>query len=318
MKNYLDPVYLVVNDATWKSRIYTHIFDCLNHNINYIEEVEKQSDALYKIIRFKFSEELFSEIYNHNPFKNDPSIEKFYLNVFSKVLSDLSRRFDWCPTKCEISENIADIICCESDYIPEKVASEFGKLISQCVSCNYKNSLIAFISPINYETQIKINTDRLTDFEILKTNNVYQLFEVSIFLNKGILSENSIRIAIDIFYRQSVISGRIASEQHPQEYIFDNNFFRTLETAKLTQEDNQYKQKFIDSLTQIIYSYDIDIRLHKYGKILINKKKYDKYSADVFQMGRGTNDRRCSRIFFCKINNQICLYEYDPDFHAGE
>jgi hypothetical protein len=35
-------------------------------------------------------------------------------------------------------------------------------------------------------------------------------------------------------------------------------------------------------------------------------------------MGRGTIDRRCSRIFFYKINNQICFYEFDPDSHAGE
>lgn len=317
MKIYLDPTYLAVNDTTWISRLYTHIFTCLNDNISYIEEVERKSDTLYKLIRFKFSEALLSEIYNHNPFKNDPTVEKFYLNVFSKVLSDLSRRFDWCPNNCEVSNNIALVFSCESGYIPEKVVLEFAKLINQCASCNYQDSF-AFLSPINYETQIQISTDSLSNFQILQTTSVYQLFEVSTFLDNDIISENSIRIAIDICYRQSVSAGRMASEQHPQEYIFDNNFLRTLETTKLTQEDNNYKRKFIDSLTQIIYANDIDIRLHKYGKILINKKKYDKYSADVFQMGRGTNDRRCSRVFFCKINNQICLYEYDPDFHAGE
>lgn len=317
MKNYLDPAYLVVNDATWVSRIYTYIFTSLNNDISYIEEVERKSGTLYKIIRFKFSEALLSEVYNHNPFKNEPTVEKFYLNVFSKVLSDLSRRFDWCPTNCEVCNNIALIFSCESDYIPEKVALECAKLMSQCASCNYKDSF-AFLSPINYETKIKINTDSVNNFEILTTTSVYQLFEVSTFLDKDIISENSIKIAIDICYHQSVITGRMASDLHPQEFIFDNKFLRTLETTKLTIEDNDYKQKFIDSLTQIIYANDIDIRLHKYGKIIINKKKYDKYSADVFQMGRGTNDRRCSRIFFCKINNQICLYEYDPDFHAGE
>ncbi len=317
MKNYLDPAYLVVNDTTWVSRIYTYIFTCLNNDINYIEEVERKSGTLYKIIRFKFSEALLSEVYNHNPFKNEPTVEKFYLNVFSKVLSDLSRRFDWCPTNCEVRNNVALIFSCESDYIPAKVALECAKLISQCALCNNKDSF-AFLSPINYETEVKMNTDSLSNLEILKTTYVYQLFDISHFLDKDIISENSIRVAVDICYRQSVIAGRMPSNLHPQEYIFDNNFFRTLETTKLTLEDNDYKQKFIDSLTQIIYANDIDIRLHKYGKIIINKKKYDKYSADVFQMGRGTNDRRCSRIFFCKINNQICLYEYDPDFHAGE
>jgi hypothetical protein len=89
----------------------------------------------------------------------------------------------------------------------------------------------------------------------------------------------------------------------------------------VVNEDTWKTRVYAEIFASLVEIIDyIDIRLHKYKnvKITIDQKKYTKISADVFQMGRGTIDRRCSRIFFCKINNQICFYEFDPDSHAGE
>ncbi|HLO87114.1 MAG TPA: hypothetical protein VK203_19210 [Nostocaceae cyanobacterium] len=313
MKNYLDPVHLIVNETTWKSRIYANIFNSLTQSLEYIEEVEKDSNSLYKLVKFKFSQELFGAIYNHNPFKNDPTIGTFYVNIFSKVLSDLTRRFDWCPTRCEIQEDkLTSIFSCESDYLPDEVLPIWEALINQCAVCSLQESLI-FLSPSGFETQIK------SEHQVVQqTSSVYALFSVSFFLQKDIISDDSLRKAIEIFYHQSVVSGRMEANLQPQEYIFDQNFWKTLDSAKLCEEDTEYRERFVNSLTQVIYAKDIDIRIHKYGKIAIDRKKYDQYSADVFKMGRGSNDNRCSRIFYCKIKNQICFYEFDPDFHAGE
>jgi DNA-binding transcriptional regulator WhiA len=79
----------------------------------------------------------------------------------------------------------------------------------------------------------------------------------------------------------------------------------------VVDEDDEYKERFISSLAQVVYDIDVNIRKHKYGKI----KKYTKYSVDIFQMGRGTNDKRCSRIFYYKEKSVIHFYEYNPDFH---
>jgi hypothetical protein len=318
MKKYLDPVYLAISEDVWMSRIYAEIFDSLNESLNYIEEVEKSSDALYKLVIFKFSQNLFGEIYNHNPFKNEPKVQGFYLNTFNRVLSDLARRFDWCPGNCKTDgDSVSQAFSCESSYVPNKVISAWMMLINQCAICSQIEPLL-FLSPTSFETNIEVNSNTFDNLSFIQATSVYQLFSVDSFLKKETINENSLRKAVDILYSQAVLAGRMAPEKQPQDYAFHSNFWRTIENAKLTEEDTQYKQRFIDSLTQVVYAIDIDIRLHKYGKISINRKKYDKYSADVFQMGRGTNDRRCSIIFFCKINNQICFYEFDPDFHAGE
>ena len=90
--------------------------------------------------------------------------------------------------------------------------------------------------------------------------------------------------------------------------------------AKLFDENSEYKQRFVNSLTQVVYDIRINIRPHTHrgAKISIGGKKYIKQSADVFKTRRGTLDNRCSRIFYCKVNDKIHFYEFDPNFHKGE
>ena len=320
MKNYLDPVYLVVNEDTWKTRVYAEIFESLVEIIDDIEEVEKDSNSLYKLVKFKFSEELFSKIYHYNPFKNEPSVENFYVKLFSDVLSRLTRRIDWCPSNCEIQDSVISAFLCTNSHVPDEVLCAWESLINQCGSCSQQDSLLRIISPLSYQTKITLVSEQLINIDLKQITTVYELFDISQLLKKETINDKVMRKIINICYHQAVLTGRMSSNLPQQEYIFDSNFWRTINSAKITEEDTEYKLKFIDSLTQVIYAQDIDIRLHKYKnvKITIDQKKYTKISADVFQMGRGTIDRRCSRIFFYKINNQICFYEFDPDSHAGE
>ena len=107
----------------------------------------------------------------------------------------------------------------------------------------------------------------------------------------------------------------------PQDYEFNDSFWQTIKRAKLIEENNVYKERFINSITQVVYNLDgLNIRPHVYKgeKISVNGQKHPKYSVDVFKMGQGTRDHRCSRIFYCKIENKIHFYEFDPDRHAGE
>ncbi|NER32500.1 MAG: hypothetical protein F6J93_00170 [Oscillatoria sp. SIO1A7] len=50
----------------------------------------------------------------------------------------------------------------------------------------------------------------------------------------------------------------------------------------------------------------------------LQNQKCPKYSADVFKMGRGSSDRRCSRIFYSKVQDNLHFYKFDPDRHGGE
>jgi hypothetical protein len=125
-----------------------------------------------------------------------------------------------------------------------------------------------------------------------------------------------LKTAIEILYQQKIITENWDNTRQAHNYVFDDFFWETIENKRLVDEDDEYKERFISSLAQIVYGIDVNIakkdriRIHQYGKI----KGYKKYSADVFKGGR-TDDNRCSRIFYYKVKSMIHFYEYNPDFH---
>lgn len=321
MRKYLDPVYLAVTEEAWRSRTYLDIFISLNALLDRIEEVEKNADSLYQLVKFKASEGLFAEIYKNNPFKNQLKVGDFYAKLFNdKILPKLFRRFEYCPTNCTVlTKNIQN--CNFSNVlVPEDVIFEWNYLIGQCLACD-SNDLLCLISPNSQPTQIVENGKDVTGDRFLIARHPDSIFDVEYFLSDTILErsslrESSLREAIAIYYNQKAIINEWEVNLKPQNYSFDDAFWASINRAKLFDEDREYKQRFVNSLTQVVYDIDIDIRKHKYDKISIEGKKYTKYSADVFKMGRG--DNKCSRVFYCKVKEKIHFYEFDPDFHKGE
>jgi len=331
MRKYIDPVYLAVSEEAWRSRIYSEIFDSLTTILERIEDVEKSTDTLYKLVKFKASEGLFSKIYSNNPFNNNPEVQDFYIKLFKdRIIPELYRRFEWCPSFCipsnqssQIDQNIQS--CNFSNtLVPEDVLLEWNHLVEQCLYCNNSNELLCLISPFSNQTKLENENSFLAE-KLRVTFDVDELFDVSDFLDESILSksnlrENCLKKAIEIYYNQCVMRGEWTSNLQPQDHAFDDFFWKSIEQAKLVDESHDYKERFVSSMAQVVYDLDIDIRKHKYksDKILVARKKYAKYSADVFKMGQGTIDSRCSRIFYCKVSQQLYFYEFEPDRHKGE
>lgn len=324
MRKYLDPVYLAVSEEAWQSRRYFEIFQSLNLLLKDIEDVERDTDNLYQLVRFKFSEGLLAEIYNNNPFKNQPEVEEYYTKFFKdKIIPELFRRFDFCPGSCNpLTE---DGLFCKfaNELVSEDVINEWNLLLEKCFACN-DTDLLYLVSPVASQTVMVEPGDIAIIEKIFVVKDAKQLFDVTDFLCQNIVDEshreNRIKQAIGICYSQSVLQDGWQSNLMPQDYEFNEKFWQTLEKAKLSNENRSYQERFIRSMTQIVYDLDIDIRKHKYqgDKITIGSRKYTKYSADVFKMGQSSIDKRCSRIFYCKVNQKLHLYEFEPDRHAGE
>lgn len=326
MRKYIDPVYLVVNEQAWINRSYAEIFDSLNEILNRIEDVERETDTLNKIVKFKMSEELWSKIYSHNPCRNDPKISEFYVKLLQdKIFPNLFRRVDVCPNAdlCNYIEARNQVWNFSNSLVPEDVLIDWSNLIGGCLSCSAQDSLCV-ISPVCHPTIIDDQSGLLLDrFRV--THEVDELFDIQDFLSASIFRDNyyakAIKAAVQIHYHQKVICGLWRGGLQPQDYEFNDSFWQTIKRAKLIEKDRVYKERFINSITQVVYNLDMqNIRLHVYQgeKISVNDRKYPKHSVDVFQMGQGTRDNRCSRIFYCKIKNKIHFYEFNSDRHAGE
>lgn len=315
MRNYIDPVYLAITEEAWNARVYSEIFISLNAILDRIEDVEKSTNTLYQLVKFKMSEGLFGQIYSNNPFKNDPKIQAFYTRLFNeKILPDLVlRRAELCPGSCVLSHQEILSLNFKNHWVPEDVMTEWNNLFSHCLSCNSNDLDLCLLSPTLYQTVE--SESKLISKHLLITHDAVQLFKIPNFLSKHIISEASLRKAIEILYNQRIINDRWESARQAQVYVFDDCFWKTIEQEELVEKNDEYKERFVSSMAQIVYDLDIDIRKHKYGKITIHGHKYTKYSADIFQMGRGTDDRRCSRLFYCKVKSVIHFYEYNPDFH---
>jgi len=312
MRNYLDPVYLAITEEAWHQRKYSDIFASLNSILEDLEKIENKTDTRYQLVKFKMTEALFAQIYSNNPFKNDPKIQGFYTRLFNdKILPDLvQRRAQWCPNACVLSHREGPHFKFQNDLLPNEVLTEWHNLLRNCFSCDSNDLLLYLLTPKCHETSLESESDF-----IKITHHVVQLLDITRFLSKDVITETRLRAAIEILYQQRIINENWNLELEAQDYVFDDFFFKTIERERLVDEDDTYKERFVCSLTQVVYDIDIDIRKHKYGKIAIKGQKYTQYSADVFKMGRGTDDRRCSRIFYCKVKSVIHFYEYVPDFH---
>ncbi|EDN68785.1 hypothetical protein BGP_3976 [Beggiatoa sp. PS] len=269
MRNYLDPVYLAITEEAWHDRIYSDIFVSLNTILEYLENIEGNTDTRYQLVKFKMTEALFAQIYSNNPFKNEPKIQAFYTRLFNdKILPELlQRRSEWCPNSGVISHQ--DIPCFQfkNHFVPDKVLTEWNNLLEHCLSCDSNDLLLYLLSPECHQTNIE------TESEFIKiTHHIVQLLDITRFLSEDVISETRLRTAIEILYQQRIINDNWDSELKHQYYVFDDFFWQTIEREQLVDEDDEYKERFIGSMTQVVYDIDIDIRKHKYGKIAINGK----------------------------------------------
>ena len=327
MRKYIDPIYLAIAPQEWQNRAYLEIFDSINRILTRIEEVERSIERSNKLVKFRNSEDMLATVYSHNPFINDPKVEEFYSRLFQdRILPELARRFEYCPSLCKLTEQNVASCKVENSWVPEAVLREWKNLLDLCLSCDSQEQL-ALIAPIAGHTRLLDNEGDITSDRLLLIDNADRLFDIADFLSPDILAssslrEPSLRMAIEIYYNQQVLCGDWSAGLQPQGYVFEEKFWARIDRARLAEEDRDYKERFVSAMTQVVYDLNQGrgIRKHKYEgeTITLQNQKYPKYSADVFQMGRGSSDRRCSRIFYSKVQDNLHFWEFDPDRHGGE
>jgi len=238
MRKYLDPVYLAVSEEAWQSRRYFEIFQSLNSLLTDIEDVERNTNNLYQLVKFKFSEGLFAEIYRNNPFKNQPEVQEHYTKFFKdKIIPELFRRFEFCPGLCTPQSENSQFCKFTNELVPEDVLNEWNLLLEKCFFCNDPD-LLCLVSPAASQTvMVEPNDISITEKMLVAKDDVKQLFDVTDFLSQNIvddsLRKNRITQAIGICYSQSVLRDGWNSDLIPQDYEFNENFWQSLTRGKL-------------------------------------------------------------------------------------
>ncbi|RYZ86992.1 MAG: hypothetical protein EOP06_13490, partial [Proteobacteria bacterium] len=96
MRNYIDPTTYTFSEAEWGEYAFVSRLDELIEALSNMSDMEGAVNALYKIFRFRASEDLLDEVYRLNPFINTPERPNFYQQKFrSAIFPELLRRMDY-------------------------------------------------------------------------------------------------------------------------------------------------------------------------------------------------------------------------------
>jgi len=325
MRFYLDPVFLSVKDDAWEDYKYAEIFSSFKKFLDKFNEMESGLYAKYNLFKIRINEELLSSIYQFNPFRDVPKIFSDYPRRFkNEILPELYNRIILCPLEdeeCKKQRTIPMDIPPEisNDLIPDEAIESFGKLLILCANCGNISPRVIF-TPGKFCTIDK--HDGFFDEIIFNENEMEKLIDFeAIFPDMSSpYREEILEASIKVCYRKKIIE-RIWEERKRKNFTFSDPFWRSLERNNIERETGRFKERFIDCLTQVIYNRDDNVRIHNHGRnnqIVIRRRRYTRWSADIYKMGEGMQDNRCSRIFYYKKGNSTVFHEYDPDFHRGE
>ena len=322
MRYYLDPVFLSIEDEAWHEHKYEEIFLSLKGYLDRFDEIEEKQNKRFKLFKFRFNYNQYSEMFQCNPFRNSPEIYSGYAGIFQREIlpNFMNRRAIFCPDDdeqcaCERLIDPDEVPDVENSLVPDSSMESWNDLLLECALCGRTDEKHLFT--LENSSSLKENNEYFS--KILKTVDDFNRYIVLSDLFPDLSHsdrETQLRSAVEICYDQKK-AHQSWKDRNCQEYVLTSQFWRSIETGKVEEESEEFKARFIDSMTQVIYDRDDNIRIHDYKKnmmITAGNKKFKRWSADVYKMGE-SGDKRCSRIFYYKEKGTVYFHEYNPDVH---
>lgn len=323
MRYYLDPVFLSIKDDAWQEHKYEEIFLSLKGYLDRFDEIEEKQNKRFKLFKFHFSYSQYSQLFQCNPFVNSPEIYSGFAGIFQREIlpNFMSRRAIFCPAdddkQCSLERESDpdEIPVVENPLVPEASLETWNELLLECALCGRTDDRHFF----TLKETGSLAENRSYFAEVMESVDDFDRhFELSrLFPDpEGMDRDVQLRSAVEVCYVQKT-ANRFWEERKNQDFIFTEQFWHSVKAGKVAEESDEFKSRFIDSLTQVIYDRDDNIRVHDYKKnmqISDGTRRFKRWSADVFKMGEGSN-KKCSRIFYYKEKGAVYFHEYNPDVH---
>ena len=316
MIKILDPVSYTYNQQEWESRQFVDRLEDLTTFLIKVEEFEELVERSDRLIRFQAAAEALENIYEENPFINSPVIPNYYQMQFgSAILPRLLRRFDVCGERaCDLKDEI-DILPLG---IADAIAERFVASLAPCAMCRKSSTRFLYrhrdkcsISDARgfFSGEVDIGTD-----EYLSHVDFAELFpregarsSKSRLLSEAVAGLFKLKIATDMAWR-----GKRLGNIH-----FHDEFWPSVERSDFGDCAREYGERIISSILQAACGYDVNIFDHRMEawSVRHSNQNHGVWNAYVFRSGPSDRDRRCSRLYYAKIDGGILLYRYEPDAH---
>ncbi|GAB5431116.1 MAG: hypothetical protein EpisKO_04860 [Epibacterium sp.] len=308
---FLDPNMYCFSEQEWTGGDALSRLDALLTLLTGISNSENNLEC-GDAVSFILPDEILWFSYSVNPNINTPTNSHYQRLFKANIMPSLMRRKVHLDTGAECTEPL-------SDYL--SINDSVARLPLEAFLKNCNRSDIASVSYAYHSQRVSLNlgSDCFND-EVCISN-----ISGSYFLNPADVfpleeKENVARALTEsamIMREQLRISDPAWMTFDPVQIELHEDFIPSITNADFNGFEDEYQNRIIYTVLQIIVSRDVSINEHSMSPQTVSykKKSYRKWNAYVFQMGPNANDTRCSRLYFSKISNGRLLFRYEPDAH---
>lgn len=317
MRAYLDPTLYAFTVEEWRDYAFVSRLDDLLASLQKFSEWEKLVDLLYKIFRFRGSEESLNAVYNLNPVLNDPERPLFYVQQFqNSILPEILRRTDYCPSESCLQECVGS---CTPPSVAEAASDRikaFASDLAVCAGCG-DQSIACLLTHGNAEGGLADNDFFSLEID-LPDDALAVASPVDVFpWNSSEHSDERLSLALEARIAQLRIIDPTWSSFSLSPLVVATEFWTRLRREDFGAAERLYKERIVDVLVQIAANRDVDLHQHRMVSehYVVAGARRGKWNGYVFQSGPTAEDRRCSRIYFARLPQGAYIAEYEPDAH---
>ena len=316
MRYFVDPALFCYEVSDWENRN----FDRLERFLAFIVQIESIEEALStaRDWKFRFSDELMGDIYDVNPFKNEPDVSGHWQHIFAqRLLPSLSRRVIYCPDDEQCLGGGDDSEVPEVGNLPTQIGNHWKALLELCGSCGHHGDKVY----VSYPPARSVHDVRpFFDEEIDLERDIKGQFPVELYFPQGVVGihrQKNWKLALKYYRRRMIIEDQTWIRHRWRPFVLTDDFFKSLGRARFLEEGPTYFERILRVMNEVICGRSVVAHTHdmRPETFTFGNNSYTKMNAHVFQMGPDANDRRCSRIYFCIRRGGPWFMEYDPDAH---
>jgi hypothetical protein len=316
LRYFLDPALFCYDIPEWEDRK----FDRLERLLAFLVQVEMTEETFRaRDWKFRFSDDLMSDIFEVNPFRNEPDVSEHWKNVFSnQILPSLSRRVIYCPSDDSCSENGSHTTPPEVGGLPNHIGGHWKALLELCGCCGHTGDKVYIHYPPARSVR---DAGPFFDEEIDLDKDIKGQFPVETYFPQDVAGPGRLkhwRLALKYFRRRMLLEDKTwAAYRWRSSFVLTDDFFESLRRARFFDEAPVYFDRLLRVMNEIICGRSIIAHIHDMSPqtFSFGHESHTKMNAYVFQMGPDANDRRCSRIYFCIRRGGPWFMEYDADAH---
>lgn len=316
MIKILDPAVYLYSASEWEQRDFIPRLEDFTEFLIKIEEFEDLIDRGDRLVRFQSNPESIDNIYLENPFVNSPSIPNYYQMQFSAaILPRLLRRLDVCgEAACDLKNEVDELPLPAANAIAE----QFVAGLAPCALCHNGPHRSLYFHPGKcsvvdergfFSTRARVDTN-----EYLRDLDLAGLFP----LNGGHALKSRQLVAVtNGLFELKKLTELAWRRQRLGSIKFHDDFWPSIERADYGENPKHYHARILSSILQAACGYDENIVDHRMETRVVRyeNQNHGVWNAYVFRSGPSDRDRRCSRLYYAKIDGGVLLHRYEPDAH---